>query len=146
MNLNVQSVVVPSGSAGTHAGLAVGFAHFQPDVEVVGVTVSRLVGDQQPKVEKLQRELSAMLDVASLLPLTLWDDYFAPRYGMPNTEGCMRWNCWRVWKASCWTRYTGKAMAGLIDGVKKSRFNGSGPVMFIHTGGAPALFAYYPHV
>ena len=42
--------------------------------------------------------------------------------------------------------YTGKAMAGLIDGVKITRFTGSGPVMFVHTGGAPALFAYYPRV
>lgn len=32
--------------------------------------------------------------------------------------------------------YTGKAMAGLIDGVKTTRFTGSGP----------ALFAYYPRV
>lgn len=147
MNLNVQSVVVPSGSAGTHAGLAVGFAHCQPDVEVVGVTVSRLVGDQLPKVDKLQRELSAMLGVASLSPLTLWDDYFAPRYGTPNTEGMHAVELLaRLEGIMLDPVYTGKAMAGLIDGVKKSRFNGSGPVMFIHTGGAPALFAYYPHV
>lgn len=147
MNLTVSSVVVPSGSAGTHAGLAVGFAHCLPEVEVVGVTVSRLVDEQRPKVGKLQQQLSAMLGVNALPPLTLWDDYFAPRYGMPNTEGMHAVELLaRLEGIMLDPVYTGKAMSGLIDGVKKSRFSGSGPVMFIHTGGAPALFAYHPHV
>ena len=38
--------------------------------------------------------------------------------------------------------YTGKAMAGLIDLVAKGRFTKSDTVVFIHTGGTPALFAY----
>ncbi|EGE0300867.1 pyridoxal-phosphate dependent enzyme [Escherichia albertii] len=42
--------------------------------------------------------------------------------------------------------YTGKAMAGLIDGISQKRFKDEGPILFIHTGGAPALFAYHPHV
>lgn len=40
--------------------------------------------------------------------------------------------------------YTGKAMAGLIDGISQKRFKDEGPILFIHTGGAPALFAYHP--
>ncbi|EHF5011379.1 D-cysteine desulfhydrase, partial [Enterobacter hormaechei] len=42
--------------------------------------------------------------------------------------------------------YTGKAMAGLIDGIARKRFKDEGPILFVHTGGAPALFAYHPHV
>ena len=42
--------------------------------------------------------------------------------------------------------YTGKAMAGLIGGISQKRFKDEGPILFIHTGGAPALFAYHPHV
>ena len=42
--------------------------------------------------------------------------------------------------------YTGKAMAGLIDGISQKRFKDEGPILFIHTGGAPALFAYHPHI
>ncbi|WP_280640413.1 hypothetical protein [Cupriavidus pinatubonensis] len=33
-------------------------------------------------------------------------------------------------------------MAGLLDGVMRKRFTGEGPLLFLHTGGAPALFAY----
>ncbi len=42
--------------------------------------------------------------------------------------------------------YTGKAMAGLIDGINQNRFRREGPLLFVHTGGAPALFAYHPSV
>ena len=38
--------------------------------------------------------------------------------------------------------YTGKAMAGRIDLVARGRFDKSDTVVFLHTGGAPALFAY----
>ena len=38
--------------------------------------------------------------------------------------------------------YTGKAMAGLIDLIRTGRFAASDTVVFIHTGGTPALFAY----
>jgi len=38
--------------------------------------------------------------------------------------------------------YTGKAMAGLIDHIRRGRLGPSDTVCFIHTGGVPALFAY----
>jgi 1-aminocyclopropane-1-carboxylate deaminase/D-cysteine desulfhydrase-like pyridoxal-dependent ACC family enzyme len=33
-------------------------------------------------------------------------------------------------------------MAGLIDLIKKGRFKSTDTIVFIHTGGIPALFAY----
>ena len=38
--------------------------------------------------------------------------------------------------------YSGKAMAGLIDLVRKDYFPEGSNVLFLHTGGSPALFAY----
>ena len=38
--------------------------------------------------------------------------------------------------------YTGKAMAGLIDHVKRGTVGANDTVVFVHTGGMPALFAY----
>ncbi|EPI5253067.1 UvrY/SirA/GacA family response regulator transcription factor [Escherichia coli] len=43
--VNISSVVVASGSAGTHAGLAVGLEHLMPESELIGVTVSRSTAD-----------------------------------------------------------------------------------------------------
>ncbi len=38
--------------------------------------------------------------------------------------------------------YTGKAMAGLIDLIRSETFTAGQNVLFLHTGGSPALFAY----
>jgi D-cysteine desulfhydrase len=145
--VNVSSVVVASGSAGTHAGLAVGLEQVMPDVDLIGVTVSRSVALQLPKVAALQQAVAQSLSVSANNPITLWDDYFAPGYGTPNEEGLEAIKLLaRLEGILLDPVYTGKAMAGLIDGVAQKRFKDDGPIIFIHTGGAPALFAYHPHV
>ncbi|AOE41702.1 D-cysteine desulfhydrase [Pantoea agglomerans] len=141
------AVVVASGSAGTHAGLAVGLEHLLPETELVGVTVSRQVEAQLPLVERLRQSLAETLEVQAKAPITLWDDYFAPRYGEPNDEGMAAVKLLaRLEGILLDPVYTGKAMAGLLDGVGQNRFRREGPLLFIHTGGAPALFAYHPSV
>jgi 1-aminocyclopropane-1-carboxylate deaminase/D-cysteine desulfhydrase-like pyridoxal-dependent ACC family enzyme len=41
--------------------------------------------------------------------------------------------------------YTGKAMAGLIDLIRSAHFAADETIVFIHTGGIPAMFAYADH-
>lgn len=141
------AVVVASGSAGTHAGLAVGLELLMPETQLVGVTVSRKAAEQAAKVDALRQSLAQMLSLQSRAPLTLWDDYFAPQYGMPNDEGndAIRLLA-RLEGILLDPVYSGKAMAGLIDGIAQGRFEREGPIAFVHTGGAPALFAYHPNV
>ncbi|NXZ89163.1 D-cysteine desulfhydrase [Serratia fonticola] len=145
--VNFSSIVVASGSAGTHAGLAVGLQQLLPESELIGVTVSRKVIDQLPKVEQLQKAVACSLDIDELAPITLWDDYFAPQYGMPNDKGMAAVKLLAQQEGVLLDPvYTGKAMAGLIDGISQKRFRDEGPILFVHTGGAPALFAYHPQV
>ncbi|WP_313825055.1 D-cysteine desulfhydrase [Leclercia sp.] len=144
---DISSVVVASGSAGTHAGLAVGLEQLMPDVELIGVTVSRSVAEQKPKVVTLQQAVAQQLEVSASADIILWDDYFSPGYGTPNEEGTEAVKLLaRLEGILLDPVYTGKAMAGLIDGISQKRFKDEGPILFIHTGGAPALFAYHPHV
>lgn len=144
-DLNFSAVVLASGSAGTHAGLALALAHALPSTPVIGVTVSRMVEAQRPKVQGLVDSTSQLLDtsVPEGLRIDLWDDYFAPRYGEANTGSI---NAVRLLAQTEGLLldpvYTGKAMAGLLDGIARGRIEGQGPVLFLHTGGAPALFAY----
>lgn len=146
-DVSFSSIVVASGSAGTHAGLAVGLQQLLPQSELIGVTVSRKVIDQLPKVEQLQKAVACSLDIDALAPITLWDDYFAPQYGMPNDEGMAAVKLLAQQEGVLLDPvYTGKAMAGLIDGISQKRFRDEGPILFVHTGGAPALFAYHPQV
>lgn len=145
--VSLSSVVVASGSAGTHAGLAVGLEQLLPDVELIGVTVSRSVADQKPKVVTLQQAVAEQLALKATADIQLWDDYFAPCYGTPNEEGMDAVKLLaRLEGILLDPVYTGKAMAGLIDGIEQKRFKDEGPILFVHTGGAPALFAYHPHV
>lgn len=143
----LSSIVVASGSAGTHAGLAVGLEQLMPEAELIGVTVSRKRDEQKPKVVALQQAVASELEVEATADIVLWDDYFAPGYGTPNEEGMEAIKLLaRLEGILLDPVYTGKAMAGLIDGINQNRFKDQGPILFIHTGGAPALFAYHPHV
>jgi D-cysteine desulfhydrase len=145
--VEISAVVVASGSAGTHAGLAVGLEQLMPGAELIGVTVSRSVADQLPKVAALQQAVANSLELQAKAKITLWDDYFAPGYGTPNEEGMEAVKLLAQLEGILLDPvYTGKAMAGLIDGINQNRFKDEGPILFIHTGGAPALFAYHPHV
>lgn len=141
------SVVVASGSAGTHAGLAVGLQQLLPEVELIGVTVSRKAAEQRPKVAQIQRDLALSLGISAVSEINLWDEYFGPQYGIPNDEGMAAVQLLAQQEGVLLDPvYTGKAMAGLIDGLAQQRFRDNGPVLFIHTGGAPALFAYHPDI
>lgn len=141
------AVVVASGSAGTHAGLAIGLEQLLQETELVGVTVSRKVEAQLPVVERIRNALAEQLEVQAKAPITLWDDYFAPRYGEPNEEGMAAVKLLaRLEGIMLDPVYTGKAMAGLIDGIAQNRFRREGPLLFVHTGGSPALFAYHPSI
>ncbi|HBT4754871.1 TPA: D-cysteine desulfhydrase [Klebsiella quasipneumoniae subsp. similipneumoniae] len=145
--VEISSVVVASGSAGTHAGLAVGLEQLMPQAELIGVTVSRAVADQLPKVVALQQAVANNLELQAKADIILWDDYFAPGYGTPNEEGMAAVKLLAQLEGILLDPvYTGKAMAGLIDGITQKRFKDEGPILFVHTGGAPALFAYHPHL
>lgn len=138
------AVVLASGSAGTHSGLALALSEALPALPVIGVTVSRSEEDQFPKVQGLAERTAALLEVAlpEAFKVNLWDEYFAPRYGEPNAGTLAAVKLLASQEGLLLDPvYTGKAMAGLLDGMGRDRFD-EGPIIFLHTGGAPALFAY----
>ena len=91
--------------------------------------------------------MAQTLELEAHADIILWDDYFAPAYGVPNDEGMEAVKLLaRLEGILLDPVYTGKAMAGLIDGIEQQRFKDNGPILFVHTGGAPALFAYHPHI
>ncbi|PHM74969.1 D-cysteine desulfhydrase [Xenorhabdus kozodoii] len=137
------AVIVASGSAGTHAGLAIGLHAALPQTPVIGVTVSRVTAEQAPKVSQLQQEISAFLGQTSIPDVHLWDNYFAPMYGMPNKQGSEAITLLAQKEGILLDPvYSGKAMAGLIDNIRNNTLESQKPLLFVHTGGAPALFAY----
>jgi D-cysteine desulfhydrase len=139
------AVVVASGSAGTHSGLALGLEYALPGTRLIGVSVSRPDATQRPKVENLLQRTAELLEVPvpAGLQIELWDQYFAPRYGEPNAATLASIQLLASHEGILLDPvYTGKAFAGLVDGIEREAF-GKGPVLFVHTGGSPALFAYH---
>jgi len=142
--LDFAAVVLASGSAGTHSGLALALSEVLPRLPVIGVTVSRTDEAQRPKVQGLAERTAELLGVAlpDSFKVELWDEYFAPRYGEPNAGTLAAVKLLASQEGLLLDPvYTGKAMAGLLDGIGRQRFD-DGPIIFLHTGGAPALFAY----
>jgi len=142
--LDFSAVVLASGSAGTHSGLALGLSESLPQLPVIGVTVSRTDEAQRPKVQGLAERTAELLNVPlpDSFKVQLWDEYFGPRYGELNAGTLAAIKLVASQEGLLLDPvYTGKAMAGLLDGIGRQRLD-DGPVIFLHTGGAPALFAY----
>ncbi len=141
---NFSAVIVASGSGGTHAGLAVGLEHYLPGTDLVGIAVSRQAEAQKGKIESLRCPLAAELGWEASQDLQVWDRYYQPGYGFSNQAGNQAIRLVAQLEGILLDPvYTGKAMAGLLDGITQQRFTSQGPLLFIHTGGAPALFAYH---
>jgi D-cysteine desulfhydrase len=146
MGLRVDRVVCASGSAGTHAGLLVGFWGNNSRIPIIGINVSRTKEAQETIVHNLACKTAALLEVRGEVPrnaVECFGDYVGPGYSLP-TPGMVE-----AVKMLAGTEailldpvYTGKAMAGLIDLIRKGCFKKEENVIFVHTGGSPALYAY----
>jgi len=75
--------------------------------------------------------------------IIVYDEYYGEGYGVPSPQMVEAVRLLARKEAILLDPvYTGKAMAGLIDLVRKEVFEANQNVLFIHTGGTPALFAY----
>ncbi|MCY3770877.1 MAG: D-cysteine desulfhydrase family protein [Gemmatimonadetes bacterium] len=146
LDLEFDAVVSPTGSAMTHAGLLVGLRSLGKEVPVYGICVRRDGGSQMARVRQVASELAAMIERPEVFDgddVQAFDGVLAPGYGRLNDA---------VREAIAMAArqegllldpvYTGKTMAGLIDHVRSGVIAAGGRVLFIHTGGLPAIFAY----
>ena len=144
--LRIDRVVVPSGSAGTHAGLVTGFIGCHMNIPIVGVNVSRDRDEQEALVHGLAVRTAEHVGVASGVPREAVDcngDYWRPKYSVPNRKMVEAVNLMAKTEGILLDPvYTGKAMAGLVDLSRKGFFRKGENVLFVHTGGSPALYVY----
>lgn len=137
--------VVASGSAGTHAGLLVGFTAANAGVPLTGINVRRPRGEQEGNVHKLALEAAAFagLPAPSRESVVALADWVGPGYSLPTDEMVEAVRMFaRLEGVLLDPVYTGKAAAGLIGLVRSGHFSKDAKILFVHTGGAPSLFAY----
>lgn len=146
MGLDIDTFVVPSGSAGTHAGFLAGIYATNANIPVLGMNVSRTKEAQEELVRGLLKKTVDLIGIKQDIPasaVTCFGDYVGAGYSVP-TESMIE-----AVKLLARTEgilldpvYTGKEMAGFIDQVRKGAFPDGSRLLFLHTGGSPALYAY----
>lgn len=140
-------IVLTSGSGVTHSSLALGLKMLGCPTRVLGISIRKADQQGQEDLLKWAEMSAAYLDLPFPLEpsdVHYLDDYRGEGYARPTpqtleairlvaqTEGVLLDPV-----------YTGKAMAGLIAEVQQGRFTRNQMVVFLHTGGSPALFAYH---
>jgi D-cysteine desulfhydrase len=146
LHLNIDHIVVPSGSAGTHAGMVVGMSAMETGIPVSGMNVSREKTVQEEIVYKLAKEAATKLGVKKEIhrdSVVCFDQYVGPGYSIPTDSMVEAVKLFARTEAILLDPvYSGKTAAGLVDRVRKGHFAPGANVLFLHTGGSPALYAY----
>lgn len=138
-------IVTAVGSCGTFAGLNLGARLFLPSARIVGISVSRTVRQIVDRTTGLVAESAALLgiDPPPLAGMLECHDRFHGEYGVATESGTEAiLACARLEGVLLDPVYTGKSMAGLFALARTGALDPSVPVVFLHTGGLPILFAF----
>ena len=144
--LKVDHLVTATGSAGTQAGLVSGMEGTRSGIPVLGICVGAEKKAQERKVFDLVQRTTEFLEISEKFnrdAVVANGDYVGPGYGKP-TEGMIEAVQLLAREEGILLDpvYSGKGMAGMIDLVRKGHFSKGENVVFLHTGGSAALFAY----
>lgn len=138
-------IIVSSGSALTHSGLLFGLRALGVQTPVYGVCVRRDAKAQTARVAKRTADLAALTGLSAPIEpsdIRLFDGVLAPGYGQLNAQViCAIRQTAELEGLLLDPVYTGKAMAGALALAGMDKLAGK-RVLFWHTGGTPALFAY----
>lgn len=146
MGVAFDRVVCSSGSGGTHVGLVTGMIGNNANIPVSGISVRAEAKPQEERLHKLAEDVAALLELRGGVPreaFRVFDDYVGPGYSLPTDEmiGAIKLFA-RLEGILLDPVYTGKTAAGLIGLVRSGEFAPDEKILFVHTGGSPALYAY----
>lgn len=145
-DLEVTHIVFPTSSGGTQAGLIAGAQIFGFEGQVLGISVDPTADDLVPRVHDLVLEtagrLGQKLDIAAD-QIHVDDSYLGEGYAV---LGELEREAVRLFAKLEGLLldpvYTGRAAGAMIDLIRKGVIESGERILFWHTGGTPALFAY----
>jgi len=146
LGLRIDHLVTATGSAGTQAGLIVGLRAIGSDMPLLGIGVNAAQDAQEDKVYKLACETADFIGKPGIVAredVIANCNYVGDGYGIP-TEGMNEAILMlaRLEGLLFDPVYSGKGLAGMIDLIRNSHFDVADNIVFLHTGGSAALFAY----
>lgn len=139
-------IVHATGSGSTQAGLIAGSKLMDSKVKILGISVSDKKEEFEGIIKKILENIENYIQIELPLKdedLKVIDEYIGDGYGILNKEivDCIR-SIAEKDGIFLDPVYTGKAMSGLLDLINKGYIKKDEKVIFIHTGGLPALFSY----
>ena len=144
--IQIDRLVVGSGSSGTHGGLVAAFLGNNIRIPILGIGVSRDPADQQPLVLKEAQAIMDLLGLDIRVPAEAVKSvggFWQPKYSVPNARMAEAVQMLaRTEGIPLDPVYTGKIMAGLIGLARSGELRPNENVLFLHTGGLPSLHAY----
>ena len=140
------TIVLTTGSGGTQSGTVLGCKLFSPKTRVIGISVGRSKAYFEAKVLQDIRDTEKLLGIEPVVTphdVVVYEEYIGEKYGVP-TEGAIQSIGLLAQTEGILLDpvYTGKTMAGMIDLRQRGLIRPDETVVFIHTGGVPAIFAY----
>ena len=144
-NVHADWIVFATSSGGTHAGLVLGQRMFGYKGRVLGISIDE--SEEWLKDHVSQLASSASEKLGKLIEFTPADvlasaEYCRAGYGVltePEREAIHLFAKHEGLLLD--PVYTGRAAAGMIDLIRNGFFKKNDTVLFLHTGGQPALFA-----
>jgi 1-aminocyclopropane-1-carboxylate deaminase/D-cysteine desulfhydrase-like pyridoxal-dependent ACC family enzyme len=139
-------LVTAAGTGGTLAGLLAGLSLIGSQIKPLGIDVGKLWKTFPKSIATLTERICKQLGVPQRfkpadIPL-IENDYAVPKYGIPSKRCLMALRkLARIEGILLDPVYTGKAFGGLLDLLKAGRLGREEAIIFLHTGGLPALFA-----
>ena len=135
-----------AGANMTPAGLMVGMRALGRDTRVVGIAPIEWEEDRATDIARISTACARLLDLGfefTAADVVTHNEFISERYGVVTPEGRA------AFKLVARTEgiildpvYTSKAMSGLIAHIEQGRIGRDETVVFVHTGGHPAVFAY----
>jgi len=147
LGIDFAAIIHATSSAGTQAGLIAGMANENKPMPVLGINVFEpdrgLIESRVLDLARAVAEKIASKPVTQAM-VQLNHAHLGPGYGLP-TDAMVQAVTLVARQAGLLLDpvYTGKAMAGLIAEVRAGRWGRDEHIIFLHTGGSPALFAYH---
>ena len=143
-NIDPNYVFCASGSGGTQAGLILGCHLGGLTSKVIGISVSGSKDELTEIINMLLVEMGATLnvDVSCLHPVTVYDEFVGQGYGRPTKLSSEAVENFASEEGIIIDPvYTAKGFAGLMGLINQNIILSEDTVVFVHTGGMPALFA-----
>jgi L-cysteate sulfo-lyase len=144
--LVIDHIVTATGSAGTQAGLIVGLKAINARIPLLGFGVRAPRPKQEESVYNLAVATTEKLGCPGVVrreDVVADTDYVGAGYGIPRADTIEAIRMFAELDGILLDPvYSGKGAAGLIDYARKGRFKKGERIVFLHTGGAAALFGY----